>query len=107
MSLQKLLDLSRSGELKVIVEKYMNIAIELLSQIESDHLLAMILEIPSDIDRMSIWEIAVKYKLDDFLDFHRLQPIVSHLWTDFQFVDPSKQFGSATLRMYNSGDIKS
>ena len=93
------LDLSRSEELETIVSKYMQIAIELLSQIESDHLLAMILEIPSDIDRMSIWEIAVKYKLDDFLDFHRLQPIISHLWNDFQYLDPSKQFESTPLRM--------
>ncbi len=48
----------------------------LLSQIESDHLLVILIEIPSIIDGLSILDIVVWCKLEVFLEFHRLQPIL-------------------------------
>lgn len=41
-------DLSREHEFKLIATKYNNIACYFTQQIESDHLLAILLEIPSD-----------------------------------------------------------
>ena len=47
----------------------------LLAQIESDHLLAILIEIPSDIDDLLILDIVVEFKLETFLEFHRLKAI--------------------------------
>lgn len=71
---------------------YTNIAIKLCTQIESDHLLAIILEIPSNIWSKSILEIAVEYKLIDFLYCDRLRPIFNRMWTEFVYLDPSFTF---------------
>ena len=93
-------DSSREDEFECIVSKYMEISVDLLQQIENDHLLAIILEIPSDIDRMSIWDISIKYELDDFLNFYRLQPIIQHLWTELYYLDPSKQFDCKPTKLH-------
>ena len=56
-------DLSRENEFEELMEKYVDIAKDLLSDIESDHLLAILLEIPSDINNMSILDISLRFKI--------------------------------------------
>ena len=85
-------DLSRQQQLNGLCEKYVEIATQLLQQIESDHLLAMVCEIPSDIDSLSIFDISLKFKMDTFLDFHRLAPVVLQLWYRVDFLNPAKPF---------------
>ncbi len=41
---------------------------------------------------MSIWDIAVRYKLDTFLDFHRLTPLYLTMWFRYRYLDPKKHF---------------
>ena len=85
-----------------IYNKYIDIAIEWLSTIESDHLLALILEIPSDIDYKSIWDIAIEYKLFEFMQFERLQPILHQLWIEFEFLNPEKSFALSSNKVNNA-----
>ena len=85
-------DSSRSRQFGEIHRKYTKIATALLAQIESDHLLAILIEIPSDIDELSILDIAVEFKLETFLEFHRLKAIFMNLWSQYQYLDPSKPF---------------
>lgn len=67
------MDESRVDQFNEMMQKYTQIAKKILEQIESNHLLAILLEIPSDIENKSILKIAIDYKLEEFLDFHRLQ----------------------------------
>ena len=83
-------DSSRKEHFGRIHKKYSKIATDLLSQIESDHLLAILIEIPSNIDDLSILDIVIDFKLEEFLEFHRLQPIFLNLWSQYQYLDPSK-----------------
>ena len=92
MSQNGIRDSSRSDQFAAKSEKYIAIATHLLSQIESDHLLAILIEIPSNIDDMSILDIVIRFKLEGFLEFHRLQPIFMNMWTQYQYLDPSKKF---------------
>lgn len=41
---------------------------------------------------MSILDISIKYKLEDFLYFHRLQPIFIQMFSEFKYLEPNKQF---------------
>eukprot|EP01084_Bolivina_argentea_P262892 444772_1 len=50
-------DSSRKEKFDIISKKYIDIGTDLLSQIESDHLLAILIEIPSNIDGLSILDI--------------------------------------------------
>ena len=85
-------DSSRSDQFRTKSQKYIDIATHLLSQIESDHLLAILIEIPSNIDDMSILDVVIRFKLEGFLEFHRLQPIFMNMWYQYEYLDPSKPF---------------
>eukprot|EP01083_Nonionella_stella_P180387 643133_1 len=85
-------ELCGNKECREFAELYTKIAIELCLFIESDHLLAILLEIPSDISELSILDICIEYKLTDFLYSHRLRPIFNQMWTQFKYLDPSKSF---------------
>ena len=85
-------DSSRKDQFDKIYEKYSKIATDLLSQIESDHLLAILIEIPSNIDDLSILDIVIEFNLEEFLEFHRLQPIFLNLWSEYRYLDPSNSF---------------
>ena len=87
---------SRSAEYSDIVSKYTKIATSLIDSIQSDHLLALMLEIPTDHkysetdnETLTIWEIAIKYDLHEFLYFYRLKTIVRRMWREVEYLDPS------------------
>ena len=92
MSQNGVRDSSRSDRFAAKSEKYVAIATHLLAQIESDHLLAILIEIPSNIEDLSILDIVIRFKLEGFLEFHRLQPIFMNMWTEYKYLDPSKKF---------------
>lgn len=84
-------EMSGSAECRDFAALYTDIAIDLCSDIESDHLLAILLEIPS-LFALSILDIAIKHKLSDFLYSDRLRPLLNRMWTDFAYLDPSTRF---------------
>ena len=57
------IDLSANDLFRNLKEKYEGITVELIKQIESHHLAAIILETPSDIEGMTPLELAFEYKL--------------------------------------------
>ncbi|ETO16910.1 hypothetical protein RFI_20427, partial [Reticulomyxa filosa] len=65
---------------------------DLLLQIESDHLLAILCETPSDIEDMSIFDIALRFHLEKFLEFHRLAPLMLQMWYRVEYLNPKKNF---------------
>eukprot|EP01083_Nonionella_stella_P162243 532414_1 len=92
-----------SAELSELIPLFTSIAHNLLSKIESDHLLTVMIEIPSDIDllnNLSIVSMAIKYELVHFLDFARFKPIFETMWREFELLDPSKRFHKTSASFY-------
>eukprot|EP01084_Bolivina_argentea_P167991 291427_1 len=93
-------DLSRAQDFENVSEKYVRIASELVSNVESDHLLSLLLEAPTDIAHLSVFEIAIKYEIDDFMDDSRIQMIMVHMYSEFDFLNPAKQFRTTDIELY-------
>eukprot|EP01084_Bolivina_argentea_P063536 115987_1 len=102
MSLRGLEDESRKDEFNSVRELFVDIAKELLNKIESDHLLAIRLELPTDINYLTILDIGLKFELDDFLEFHRLQPIFIQMWREFEYLNPSQPFYTKDAGFYQA-----
>ena len=81
--------------------KYRIISRKLLREIESDHLLAMLLEIPTDLGGLSIMEIALKYGCLYFLEDPRIVRIfkVLYWFGGFDFLDPGSNFKELELQV--------
>ena len=79
-------DLSRSEDFQEVADKYIRIASQLMASVESDHLLSLLLECPTDIAHLSVFEIAIKYGIDDFMDDSRIQMLMAHMWRYFIFL---------------------
>ena len=94
-------DSSRQDQFDEMYRKYSKIATDLLSQIESDHLVAILIEIPSNIDDLSILDIIIEFNLEEILEFHRLKPIFLNLWSEYRYLDPSNSFRYLTV--YHNG----
>ena len=73
-------DLSRSEDFERVGDKYIRIAAQLVASVESDHLLSLLLETPTDIAHLSSFEIAIKYGIEDFMDDSRIQMLMAHMW---------------------------
>eukprot|EP00490_Sorites_sp_Unknown_P029363 CAMPEP_0114656094 /NCGR_PEP_ID=MMETSP0191-20121206/11813_1 /TAXON_ID=126664 /ORGANISM="Sorites sp." /LENGTH=214 /DNA_ID=CAMNT_0001872591 /DNA_START=1583 /DNA_END=2224 /DNA_ORIENTATION=- len=74
------LDLAKSERWKEISHDFEDIAIFLINEIDSDHLLALFLEIPTDIEQKTVVEIAVTLKRSHFLNDARMTNIMKHVW---------------------------
>eukprot|EP01084_Bolivina_argentea_P005268 9958_1 len=85
-------DVSRSTHWIELSEKYVGIALKLANSIESDHLLSLLMEIPTDLCGQSIFGICMKYEIIDFLDNARAQRLLNHLWSEFDLLNPHKDF---------------
>ena len=84
---------SRREEMDEFVALLSGICQDLLGQIESDHLLAIMIETPSDIlGGLSIIEIAIDYEMVDFLDWSRFKAVFETMWSEFEYLDPSRPF---------------
>eukprot|EP01083_Nonionella_stella_P075424 205042_1 len=90
-------DLSRSLHWYELADKYIDISLQLANSVESDHLLSLLLEIPTDIGSQSVFQIAIKYHMIDFLDNARAQRLLAHLWSEFDFLNPHKNFRSGEI----------
>jgi len=93
-------DLSRSADFEKVANKYIQIASELVASVESDHLLSLLLETPTDIAHLSVFEIAIKYGISDFMDNSRIQMLMTHMWSEFEFLDPSKNFRTQDIALF-------
>ena len=87
--------------LKKIEVLYCQIARELLNNIESDHLLSILLETPCDIKQLSILDICLANNMIEFFDFYRLSPIFKHMWIEFEYLDPSHKFTKNDIKFYD------
>ena len=76
----------------VVATKYIDIAESLVESIESDHLLALLLEVPSDIDQMNVFDIAIQFGLDDFFDNNRVDRVITHMHHQFGVFSLSTSF---------------
>eukprot|EP01083_Nonionella_stella_P211431 764500_1 len=72
-------DLSREDDFRNVATRYINIAENLVEYIESDHLLALLLEVPTDINQMNVFDIAIQFGLDDFFDNNRVDRVITHM----------------------------
>lgn len=79
-------DLSREDDFREVATRYINIAENLVEYVESDHLLALLLEAPTDIDQMNVFDIAIQFELDDFFDNNRVDRVITHMHQQFDFV---------------------
>ena len=101
MKANALRDLSREEDFNEIAEKYTDIAAELMASVESDHLLSLLLEAPTDIGHLSAFEVAIKYEIHEFMDDSRIQMLMAHMWSEFDFLDPAKNFRSVYSRKHD------
>eukprot|EP01084_Bolivina_argentea_P111708 199259_1 len=76
-------------------KKCENIAMKLINTIESDHLLALLLEAPSDIgQKQSAFRVALEKRRLRFFGDQRMRDLVTRLWFEPRFLDPSVEFKS-------------
>ena len=73
-------DLSRKQQFQEIADRYTVVAEKLVESVESDHLLSIYLETPTDLNMMSVFEIAIAYEMSDFFDNNRVDRIMGHMW---------------------------
>eukprot|EP01083_Nonionella_stella_P207975 755059_1 len=93
-------DLSRSEDFEEVGTKYIRIASQLVASVESDHLLSLLLETPTDIAHLSVFEIAIKYGIDDFMDDSRIQMLMAHMWSEFDFLNPSENYKTTDIELF-------
>merc|ERR1719206_1208946 len=93
-------DLSRSADFQEVAQKYIRIASQLIASVESDHLLSLLLEVPTDIAHMSVFELAIKYEICDFMDDSRIQMLMAHMWSEFDFLDPAVNFRMKDITLF-------
>eukprot|EP00485_Elphidium_margaritaceum_P010787 CAMPEP_0202689798 /NCGR_PEP_ID=MMETSP1385-20130828/4982_1 /ASSEMBLY_ACC=CAM_ASM_000861 /TAXON_ID=933848 /ORGANISM="Elphidium margaritaceum" /LENGTH=1408 /DNA_ID=CAMNT_0049344987 /DNA_START=72 /DNA_END=4298 /DNA_ORIENTATION=+ len=94
------IDLSNRGAFREKGNQYVNVARKLISstEIESDHLFALLLMIPTDISHNSVIEIALKYDLTHFLEDPRIVRVFSVIWFEgYDFLDPSHSFNEPDI----------
>eukprot|EP01083_Nonionella_stella_P047141 126196_1 len=83
-------DLARTEIWRDFCHQYEEIAIYLINEVESDHLLALLLEIPTDIQQKTLIEMAVLYKRVKFINSARVQGVMTHMWSESEFLNPNK-----------------
>lgn len=91
-------DLSNRDAFREKGEQYVNVSRKLLKEIESDHLFALLLMIPTDISHQNVIEIALKYDLTYFLEDPRIVRVFSVIWFNgFDFLDPDHSFNEPNI----------
>eukprot|EP01084_Bolivina_argentea_P096399 173323_1 len=91
-------DLSNRTAFQAKGEQYVNVSRKLLKEIECDHLLALLLMIPTDIGHQNVIEIALKYDLTYFLEEPRIVRVFSVIWFNgYDFLDPDKSFAEPDI----------
>lgn len=97
-------------ETESLSKHFRNMASSIIDEIESEHLVAIVLETPTNIyvddaddadddddgDNqvgLSVIDIAIKYKMLKFLQNHKISRIATTLWYERKIVHPQKRFG--------------
>eukprot|EP01083_Nonionella_stella_P061283 159736_1 len=93
-------DLSRSEHFERVASKYIRTASKLVGSVESDHLLSLLLETPTDIAHLSVFEIVLKYEICDFMDDSRIQMLMAQMWCQYDFLDPATNFRTSDMELF-------
>ena len=91
-------DLARYNKWKSMADMFENIAIELVYEIENDFLLALLMEIPTDIGRKSVLELAITYHRTSFCNDARISALLSHMWGETEFLNPKHGIKASNAR---------
>ena len=59
--------------------------------------MTLLLEIPTEIAQLSSLEIAVTYQRKVFLNDARVTALISHMWSESEFLNPAKKIRSSYL----------
>eukprot|EP01083_Nonionella_stella_P164217 542904_1 len=90
------------SETEILSKHFRNMANTIIDEIESEHLVAIILETPTNVydddegeeaDGLSVIDIAIKYKMLRFLQNVKISRIATTLWYDRRIIHPSVHFG--------------
>eukprot|EP01083_Nonionella_stella_P028170 77583_1 len=100
MEKNALSDLARSSMWRTFCDEYEDIAIDLINMVQSDHLLAMLFEIPTNIDYKSVIELAVSYRRVRLINSARVQAVMPHMWSESEFLNPNKPIRTTYLDLY-------
>ncbi|ETO14202.1 hypothetical protein RFI_23171, partial [Reticulomyxa filosa] len=92
-----------------IGQAFENIAKKLLKEIESEHLFALLVLIPTDIDQQSIIDLALQYELINFLEEPRIVHISNAVWSvgsdflrpEFSFQDVEMELTAFYTKLWN------
>ena len=95
------IDLSAKEVWLKMKEKYVGIAVELIKQVESHHLAAIILETPSDVEGMTPLDLAFEYKLYGFLSQSKIEKIARQVRQEPFFLNPKRTFEVTEMTAWN------
>merc|ERR1712228_879788 len=84
-------DLARTEIWNKFCEQYEQIAI---------HLVALLLEIPTDIQQKTIIEMAVLYRRMKFINSARVQGVMTHMWSESEYLNPKKPIRTTYLNAH-------
>ena len=96
---------SRKDEFQASSSKYIDVAMEMIDSVSSDHLLALLVEVPSDIYNMNVLDMVIQFGLDDFCHtkrpgWERMEVIITRMNQHFQVLGPSARFGHREMSTY-------
>ena len=83
-------DLARELEWTKYSKYYEKIAQEQINSIESDHLLAVLMDIPLYIGDFNLVQLALEQDRIQFLNNERINGVMSHVWYASAFLDPTE-----------------
>eukprot|EP01084_Bolivina_argentea_P180001 310988_1 len=101
-------DVSESDAFLKLADDYSKLSMHLLKEYtESDHLTAILLEMQSDIDKMSAIQLAIKYDIIDFVSDKRIQRVTNSIFTTWRCLHMSNKHDSfqTTLTAINVSEL--
>ena len=83
-------DLAREQEWKYYSKSYETYAQHQINSIESDHLLAVLMDVPIYIKDLNLLQLALEQDRIQFLNNERINGVMSHVWYSSAFLDPTE-----------------
>eukprot|EP01083_Nonionella_stella_P122850 369792_1 len=84
-------DVARAAVFENVSESFIDAAFDYLNLIESDHMATVILEVKSDIEAMSAFDMALEYELTKFVTDQRIERITTSIMNNFEFLKASNR----------------
>eukprot|EP01083_Nonionella_stella_P180070 641139_1 len=84
-------DVARAAVFENVSESFIDAAFDYLNLIESDHMATVILEVKSDIEAMSAFDMALEYELTKFVTDQRIERITTSIMNNFEFLRPENR----------------